>query len=903
MAPGEARPNLLPLVASKGCLPAGASKRGMASVKESGPYCCKHHVGGSGIRGSRRTSSFYSSSRTPGHQGCPGEALKGVCSGLVGRGRDRSAFSSHKSLPLLKNVYGPQTRRKKETHNRLVSLQQKVEKAGIPHGGSPYYRKNHIPGSLGSKIGSEGCLLQHPPLSRDLEVFSVCSRRGGGQGNILFQSASLWPHNSSLGLHKSYEGSQESSSSSGNSVDFISGRLPHPGSFLRGGSGSYYNNYRSSSKAGLSDKLGKVFQGTSEIPGVPGGYSELGGHDFFPSRGKDSENPVFLQGWPEGLEAYKKGFRETRRFLQLRGPVFTLGQAFPEAHCSVDESQHFSCPEGSLRSSRRLPQRGSPSMDGSRLPQVSHSNKAASIFKDPHDGRFLGRLERSSPSTFSKGSLAYGVGGHVHELEGAEGCAPVTGQVSGPVEGSLRQSPVRQHNGFGLHSKGGFTGLEGSLGSVQRPAIVCSVQGHHTFPSSSARKVECLGRQGIEEQSDQYRMDSGPQFLHKDLRGLGSSSSGPVCHKGKLPVTSVRLSLPGSLGSGLRCSQRQPGLESVEVTLPISSFSAYRGGFVEAEDLRRFRLLGNAILANGSLVRALREEVSFQDPPPRRGLLVPDVFRDHILPQVPFNFQASRLETIRAAILKEGLNDYSVRVLCRCHKVSTINQYQGVWSKFLLYLTSQKILHHEIKVNHIINFLSYCSEHFNLAYKTIAVYKNALRLPLLFSLGLNLDCPLVIHYMLGLHAIKPPPSHGFMPPWDLSDLLLFLQSNEFYPLESCSFMRLSQKTLALILLASGRRIHEISSLSRDFRRSGDKVILFWPKDFRAKNYRVGHYPEHPSIRKMSHYFAGPRDLRNCPVETWKVYTNRRALVTNESDDSNFWTFIQVSFHNLQVSYC
>ena len=108
-------------------------------------------------------------------------------------------------------------------------------------------------------------------------------------------------------------------------------------------------------------------------------------------------------------------------------------------------------------------------------------------------------------------------------------------------------------------------------------------------------------------------------------------------------------------------------------------------------------------------------------------------------------------------------------------------------------------------------------------------------------------------YMLGLHAVKLPPSHGFMPSWDLSDLLLFLQSLKFYPLETWSFLRLSQKTLALILLASGRRIHEISSLSREFRRSGDKVVLYWPEGSKAKCYRVGHYPEDPSIRKRSHF--------------------------------------------------
>ena len=162
-----------------------------------------------------------------------------------------------------------------------------------------------------------------------------------------------------------------------------------------------------------------------------------------------------------------------------------------------------------------------------------------------------------------------------------------------------------------------------------------------------------------------------------------------------------------------------------------------------------------------------------------------------------------------------------------------------------------------------------------------------------YEFGLPACHPLYVD----LHAVKLPPSHGFMPPWGLSDLL-FLQSHEFFSLETCSFFRLSQKTLALILLASGRRIHEISSLSREFRRSGDKVVLYWPEGFKAKNYRVGHYPEDPSIRKMSHFFAGPRDLRNCPVEAWKVYTRRRALVTNASDDSNFWTLPYKSVYNL-----
>ena len=141
---------------------------------------------------------------------------------------------------------------------------------------------------------------------------------------------------------------------------------------------------------------------------------------------------------------------------------------------------------------------------------------------------------------------------------------------------------------------------------------------------------------------------------------------------------------------------------------------------------------------------------------------------------------------------------------------------------------------------------------FDLAYKTIAVYENALRLPLLLGLGMNLDCPLVTHYMLVYMLLT---YLLLMALCLLGACLIFCfcsLMNSFHS-RLVVFFRLSQKTLALILLASGRRIHEISSLSTEFRRSGDEVVLYWPEGSKAKCYRVGHYPEDPSIRKRSHF--------------------------------------------------
>ena len=58
-------------------------------------------------------------------------------------------------------------------------------------------------------------------------------------------------------------------------------------------------------------------------------------------------------------------------------------------------------------------------------------------------------------------------------------------------------------------------------------------------------------------------------------------------------------------------------------------------------------------------------------------------------------------------------------------------------------------------VKEVLNPLAFFAEFHNLAFKTLAVYKCALRLPLLFGLGLNLDGELV-RFFWGAFLIKSP---------------------------------------------------------------------------------------------------------------------------------------------------
>ena len=211
------------------------------------------------------------------------------------------------------------------------------------------------------------------------------------------------------------------------------------------------------------------------------------------------------------------------------------------------------------------------------------------------------------------------------------------------------------------------------------------------------------------------------------------------------------------------------------------------------------------------------------------------------------------------------------------HRDSTKRQYQSVWEKFLEYLSLMNIIHASVSVYTVINFLAFHARRFDRAYSTIAVYKNAVRYPLWYGIKVDIDTREMSDFMRGMFGWKPKPKSTRLPKWDLNQLLEWFASEEFWPPERCAPYRLLQKTLVLIMLGSGRRIHEIAALTDSYRREKDKktITLFWPEGFKSKNYSQDFIPKDPSIRKMSHWINSERDLRNCPVYNWEIYRNRK----------------------------
>ena len=136
-------------------------------------------------------------------------------------------------------------------------------------------------------------------------------------------------------------------------------------------------------------------------------------------------------------------------------------------------------------------------------------------------------------------------------------------------------------------------------------------------------------------------------------------------------------------------------------------------------------------------------------------------------------------------------------------------------------------------------------------YRTLGVYKSALRHPLLFACDLDINDPYSDVFMRGAFKFNPPIKAKEMPSWSMNALLKFLKTPVFEPLEEVSYERCSQKTLVLNLFGSGRRISEVTNISRKSRKipSSNAISLPWVDGFIPK---VHNAKFQPSVHLSNH---------------------------------------------------
>lgn len=183
--------------------------------------------------------------------------------------------------------------------------------------------------------------------------------------------------------------------------------------------------------------------------------------------------------------------------------------------------------------------------------------------------------------------------------------------------------------------------------------------------------------------------------------------------------------------------------------------------------------------------------------------------------------------------LKEISNweNSEVELLQCAWRTSTLKTYRPCWERWKKFANAKNIKADDPRPSDLARFLCYLHEEEKLAPRTILVHKSVVTTFANPAKSLSLSSnPIVTHAIKGIMSKRPVSKKSLA--WNVEDLIRFLETYDF---DTNSLFAVSRHTCVLLLLASGRRVHDLTLLNTEpgaFEDRG-KELVFWP-DFGSK---------------------------------------------------------------------
>ena len=851
------------------------------------------------------------------HKSHPSKGSLGIYSRVAEQGHCSGSNGAHPSV-LFENVHGTKEKREEKAHFGLVASEQVDFHSPVQDGNSRENCKANNFSHVGDIGGHNRCLPACSYSSGVSDLFCVSS----GTQDLCVPGHAIRSYDSPMGFFQGNETHKIISASSGSDDLLLPGRFSDSCFIVPFNKDSYQMDFGCSGMAGVHSEPREVISYPSPETGVSGHYAEPSEFFSLSSSGEGGEDPFLLSGGSLFLMADQAGVGETGRLLKFchEGPV--VGKTLFDSTYQLDEQSYY-CGRQGLTSPSGFRSKGG-------FWALVKQGVPGAVCSDEHvrsHSRYYVRCLRpwlvwNPPTLASPGGLVRRGAFFTNRLAGAKSYPRYYLPLRGRVERELSSSSFGQFHSLGLSSPSGFYSLSRVIPAFQGYFRVLPFSQYFFDPCPHQRSPECACRPRFKKRSHCYRVVFGSTLFFLDLSlARFLPRGGPLCYSVQYPVAFVCVSIPRQIG---HCMGRNVfRLEPIWVSIRISPFGSPPRDGEETANLPRLRVCPSSIVADSCLVHNSQLEMQTEVPSPvlssipayirKAGIdgkclgslgvapLSPELKASSGGEVSPAPVQGNRashsLRRFRLGTISKGLSNQrfgrrAIDLINNDHKPSTRNQYQGVWEKFLNFVNSRSIAHKDINVAVVADFLAFHANTFQRAHSTISVYKCALADPLLLYMGISLDVRAIEKLLRGLYRLRPPPRDGRMPRWSLSIILDYLRGPPFEPLESASWKHLLQKTLVLFLLATGRRISEVSEIHRVARVKGNIVYLRWLLDFSAKWESVRFTAKEPTLSKLVPLRSGDDLL--CPVRAWKIFCVKRLNVTNRFNNDRFWPISKIS---------
>lgn len=166
------------------------------------------------------------------------------------------------------------------------------------------------------------------------------------------------------------------------------------------------------------------------------------------------------------------------------------------------------------------------------------------------------------------------------------------------------------------------------------------------------------------------------------------------------------------------------------------------------------------------------------------------------------------------------------QLLLASWRKSTWKTYKAPWKRWLSWSSANGVMSNNPSPGDLAQYLCFLHRVQKLAYRSILVHKSVVCSLANPGNAVSLSShPLVSHTLKGIFSASPKPPTRHI--WSVNTLIDWIRAN---PPSPSSHFQVSRHVAILLLLSSGRRVHDLTllSLDPDHFQELDDFVVFWP---------------------------------------------------------------------------
>lgn len=427
----------------------------------------------------------------------------------------------------------------------------------------------------------------------------------------------------------------------------------------------------------------------------------------------------------------------------------------------------------------------------------------------------------------SGGSMVRRPDGMAHQPERALHRQLSDSDVQGGSARQIRNGSVGQQNDCCLHQEPGGNPIKVSARCGQGAMVGVRPIQDPPCPLLPSRNLQHPGGQTLEKPANAgLAPEQGSEGV--DIQQMGYPGDRPFCNlavQGSSKVCDVGCQGPG--GGIYKCLQQDVAGE-LGVDFPAAP--------VDAKDPSAPKRGAGDVLSGSAEVGKDVLEGGFEEEEPGSPISAPEsrATPDGLIDGSPSAGRQSSsfrgLEGTGWSTRVKGLAGKEVELLGAAWRDSSWKSYTAVWRQWLKWCKAQSVPSDNPSAQNLVSYLSFLFHERNLAFSTILMQKSVICTLSNAGKGESLSTDPLVKSLLKAVGIqrakkrKPPESRI----WNVKTLTSWMSE---HPPEEDSIFQVSRFTALQLLLASGRRIHDLTLLSINPENcvSCENEIILWPR--------------------------------------------------------------------------